>query len=120
MDKSEVSRNTKKNIINMVLQDALDILDADDGKSFEEKRAAVIELLTQKDNTEVSQLLVERAIEDKEGSEIKSAFWKFGFIVPASEAGGTKRPGEFSLTPKHESSSAIYGRKRTIPGPSLA
>ena len=86
MDKSEVSRNAKKNIINMVLQDALDILDADDGKSFEEKRAAVIELLTQKDNTEVSQLLVERAIADKEGADIKSAFWKFGFIIPASEA----------------------------------
>ena len=46
----------------------------------------VIELLTQKDNTEVSQLLVERAIADKEGADIKSAFWKFGFIIPASEA----------------------------------
>lgn len=85
MDKSEISKDVKKNIVNMVLQDALDILDADDGKPFEEKRAAVIELLTQKDNTEASQLLVERAIADKEGSEIKTAFWKFGFIIPASE-----------------------------------
>jgi len=85
MDKSEVGKDIKKNIVNMVLQDALDILNADDGKPFEEKRAAVIELLTQKDNTEASQLLVERAIADKEGSEIKTAFWKFGFIIPASE-----------------------------------
>lgn len=85
MDKSEISKDVKKNIVNMVLQDALDILDADDGKPFEEKRAAVIELLTQKDNTEASQLLVECAIADKEGSEIKTAFWKFGFIIPASE-----------------------------------
>lgn len=53
MDKSEISKDVKKNIVNMVLQDALDILDADDGKPFEEKRAAVIELLTRKDNTEV-------------------------------------------------------------------
>lgn len=41
MDKSEVGKDIKKNIVNMVLQDALDILDADDGRSFEEKRDAV-------------------------------------------------------------------------------
>lgn len=72
MDKSEVGKDIKKNIVNMVLQDALDILDADDGRSFEEKRDAVIELLTQKDNTEASQLPVERAIADKMGAEIKN------------------------------------------------
>ena len=33
MDKSEVGKDIKKNIVNMVLQDALDILDADDGRS---------------------------------------------------------------------------------------
>ena len=76
MDKSEISKDVKKNIVNMVLQDALDILDADDGKPFEEKRAAVIELLTQKDNTEASQLPVERAIADKDGSEIKTDVYK--------------------------------------------
>ena len=56
MDKSEVGKDIKKNIVNMVLQDALDILDADDGRSFEEKRDAVIELLTQKDNTEALEI----------------------------------------------------------------
>lgn len=85
MDKSEVGKDIKKNIVNMVLQDALDILDADDGRSFEEKRDAVIELLTQKDNTEASPLPVERAIADKDGSEIKTSFWKFGNIIPAGE-----------------------------------
>ena len=79
MDKSEVGKDIKKNIVNMVLQDALDILDADDGRSFEEKRDAVIELLTQKDNTEASQLPVERAIADKDGSKLP-----FGNLVTSS------------------------------------
>lgn len=85
MDKSEITKNVKKNSINMVLQEALDILDADDGKSFEEKRDAVIQRLTQKDDTELSRLLVERAIADKEGAEIKTYFWGSGTLIPVSE-----------------------------------
>lgn len=85
MDKSEITKNVKKNSINMVLQEALDILDADDGKSFEEKRDAVIQRLTQKDDTELSRLLVERAIADKEGAEIKTSFWGSGTLIPVSE-----------------------------------
>ena len=85
MDNSEITKNVKKNSINMVLQEALDILDADDGKSFEEKRDAVIQRLTQKDDTELSRLLVERAIADKEGAEIKTSFWGSGTLIPVSE-----------------------------------
>lgn len=85
MDKNEITKNVKKNSINMVLQEALDILDADDGKSFEEKRDAVIQRLTQKDDTELSRLLVERAIADKEGAETKTSFWKSGTIIPVNE-----------------------------------
>lgn len=85
MDKSEITKNVKKNSINMVLQEALNILDADDGKSFEEKRDAVIQRLTQKDDTELSRLLVERAIADKEGAEIKTSFWGSGTLIPVSE-----------------------------------
>ena len=42
-----------------MLQDALDILEADDGKSFEEKRDAVISQLKQKNDSELARLLVE-------------------------------------------------------------
>ena len=59
MDKSEVAKNVMKNAVNMVLQDALDILEADDGRSFEEKRDAVIKRLTLKADTELSRLPVE-------------------------------------------------------------
>ena len=82
MDKSEITKNVMKNTANMVLQDALDILDADDGRSFEEKRDAVIKRLTQKGDKELSRLLVERAIADKTGAEIKADFWQSGTVIP--------------------------------------
>ena len=85
MDKSEITKNVMKNTANMVLQDALDILEADDGKSFEEKRDAVIKRLTQKDDSELSRLLAERAIADKAGTEIKVGFWKSGTVIHVDE-----------------------------------
>lgn len=85
MNKSEITNNVMKNTANMVLQDALNILEADDGKSFDEKRDAVIKLLTQKGDTELSRLLSERTIADKTGVEIKTDFWKSGTIIPAGD-----------------------------------
>ena len=82
MSKSEITKNVMKNTANMVLQDALDILEADDGKSFDEKRDAVIKLLTQKGDTELSRLLSEHTIADKTGVEIKTDFWKPGTVIP--------------------------------------
>lgn len=86
MDKSEITKNVMKNTANMVLQDALDILDADDGRSFEEKRDAVIKRLTQKGDKELSRLLVERAIADKTGAEIKADFWQSGTVIPVDDS----------------------------------
>jgi len=85
MNKSEITKNVMKNTANMVLQDALDILEADDGKLFDEKRDAVIKLLTQKGDTELSRLLSERTVADKTGVEIKTDFWKSGTVIPAGD-----------------------------------
>lgn len=85
MNKSEITKNVMKNTANMVLQDALDISEADDGKSFDEKRDAVIKLLTQKGDTELSRLLSERTVADKTGVEIKTDFWKSGTVIPAGD-----------------------------------
>lgn len=85
MNKSEITKNVMKNTANMVLQDALDILEADDGKSFDEKRDAVIKLLTQKGDTELSRLLSERTVADKTGVEIKTDFCKSGTVIPAGD-----------------------------------
>lgn len=85
MDKSEVAKNVMKNAVNMVLQDALDILEADDGRSFEEKRDAVIKRLTMKADTELSQLPVEHTIANKDSAEIKTDFWKYGTAIHVDE-----------------------------------
>lgn len=74
MDNNQISDALSKTSLNAILQDALDILEADDGKSFEEKRDAVISRLTQKDDSELERLSVERAIADKSGAETKTAF----------------------------------------------
>lgn len=85
MDNNQISNTLSKTSLNAILQGALDILEADDGKSFEEKRDAVISQLTQKDDTELARLLVERAIADKSGTETKVAFWKFGSIIRVND-----------------------------------
>ena len=85
MDKSEVAKNVMKNAVNMVLQDALDILEADDGRSFEEKRDAVIKRLTLKADTELSRLPVEHTIANKDSAEIKTDFWKSGTAIHVNE-----------------------------------
>ena len=64
MDNNQISDALSRTSLNAMLQDALDILEADDGKSFEEKRDAVISQLKQKNDSELARLLVERAIAD--------------------------------------------------------
>lgn len=81
MDNNQISDALSRTSLNAMLQDALDILEADDGKSFEEKRDAVISQLKQKDGSELARLLVERAIADKAGAGTKAAFWKCGRII---------------------------------------
>ena len=74
MDNNQISDALSRTSLNAMLQDALDILEADDGKSFEEKRDAVISQLKQKNDSELARLLVERAIADKAGAGTKDAF----------------------------------------------
>ena len=81
MDNNQISDALSRTSLNAMLQDALDILEADDGKSFEEKRDAVISQLKQKDDSELARLLAERAIADKAGAGTKDAFWKCGRII---------------------------------------
>ena len=63
------------------VQEVLDILEADDGKSFEEKKAAMVEHLSNSRNTELSEILVDRAIMEKTGLRIKTEFWRSGIVT---------------------------------------
>lgn len=85
MDKSEVAKNVMKNAANMVLQDALDILEADDGRSFEEKRDAVIKRFTLMADTELSWIPVEHTVANKDSAAIKTGFWKSGTVIHVDE-----------------------------------
>lgn len=96
MDNNQISDALSRTSLNAMLQDALDILEADDGKSFEEKRDAVISQLKQKDDSELARLLAERAIADKAGAGTKDAFWKCGRIIRVNNTaiGNLKRIDE--------------------------
>ena len=70
-----------KNTIDDTLQEALDILDADDGKSFEEKKEALIKHLRSHKEPVLVGALADLAIADKEGQQIKDAFWSSGDVT---------------------------------------
>ena len=66
-----------------VLQDALDILEADDGKSFEEKKAELLRMLNEKQEALLAGRRVDKAIAGKSAAQIRNSFWKFGKEIEA-------------------------------------
>ncbi|MCF2661165.1 GNAT family N-acetyltransferase [Pseudoflavonifractor phocaeensis] len=81
MDKETFAEYAVKNTIEDTLQEALDILDADDGKSFEEKREAIIEHLQKHREPVLVDALADLAIADKIGQQNKDEFWRYGEIT---------------------------------------
>ena len=77
--------NLKKNL-DMVVLDVLEIIESDDGKTYEEKRDSAIEKLKQFGGSPLAESLLDRAIAEKQGSRIKAEFWEKGNFIPA--AGG--------------------------------
>lgn len=75
--KSVKEKLIQKNLDN-TLRDVLAILESDDGKSFEEKRDAAITRLRENPASALSEILIETAIEEKEGNKIRKAFWSSG------------------------------------------
>lgn len=64
--------------LNSVLQDALDILETDDGKSFEEKKALVLHMLTHKQNALVTSRVADMTAAENDAAQIRNSFWRFG------------------------------------------
>lgn len=81
MDKETFAEYAVKSTIEDTLQGALDILDADDGKSFEEKREALINHLQQHREPVLVDALADLAIADKTGQQTKDKFWSYGEIT---------------------------------------
>jgi len=75
-----------KSTIEDTLQEALDILDADDGKSFEEKKEAMIKHLQSHKEPVLVDALADLAIADKKGQQLKDTFWSSGNVTTADES----------------------------------
>lgn len=80
MSEQTVTQNIAKESLNKTLDEVLELLEADDGKSFEEKKDAAISLLRKETNPELANTLVALAVSDTEGAKIKDIFWNCGNI----------------------------------------
>ena len=80
MDKSISAKHTMKINMEILAQEVLDILEADDGKSFEEKREAAVRHLKEAAESPLAETLIDIAEADVEGTKIKKDFWSFGKI----------------------------------------
>ena len=81
MGSNTVKNRSMQKSLESILQDALDLLEADDGKSFEEKKAAVILMLTDKEDALLVNKLMDIASTEKSASQIRETFWGFGETI---------------------------------------
>ena len=80
MGHESVRTRMKKAELNAVLDDVLRILEADDGNTFEEKRALAIDRLKKEERSDLTDLLLAKAWSEKEGAKVKNHFWQCGEI----------------------------------------
>lgn len=80
MNDQTVTKNIARESLNKTLNEVLEILEADDGRTFEEKRDAAVVLLRNDTIPELADTLVDLAVAETEGAKIKDMFWRFGSI----------------------------------------
>lgn len=83
MEKNATAQYTMKSNMETLMQEVLDILEADDGKSFEEKKKVAVSYLREIMEPPLSETVDNLAAADIEGAQIKDHFWSFGKIVCA-------------------------------------
>lgn len=80
MDRERVKDYAIKSSLESTVQEVLDLLEADDGKPFEEKKAAAVNLLRKSKEAPLAEALVDFAVADTVGKTIKEKFWDAGTI----------------------------------------
>ena len=85
MQKRSVAENSMKRSLDAVLQEVLDILEADDGKSFEEKKEAAVNRLRTCQDEFVAETLADFAVADIVGLQLQNEFWKSGAVFYGDE-----------------------------------
>ena len=86
MPKEVFAEYATRSAIEETLEVALNILDADDGKTFEEKKEELIKHLQSHKEPELIGALADLAVADKASKQIKDTFWSSGEI-PCSTSG---------------------------------
>lgn len=84
MGNETVRKRSFKKSLDIILQNVLDLLEADDGKTFEEKKELAIQMLTEKEDALLASKLVDMAFAEKSAAQIRESFWNFGEALPAS------------------------------------
>ncbi len=84
MEKKTVAEITGRKSIDHLLQSVLDILEADDGRSFDEKRSDAVRILQQKEGSDLAEILVDCIEEEQKGRKIRDKFWSTSDIIHAS------------------------------------
>lgn len=80
MDRERVKDYAIKSSLESTVQEVLDLLEADDGKSFEEKKAAAVDLLRKSKEAPLAEDLVDFTVADTLGKTTKEKFWDAGTI----------------------------------------
>ena len=80
MGEKKLSHRTMKICMEDAVQKVLDILEDDDGRSFDEKKKDAIEYLKTQENTSLAEKVLKSAINDEIGKCLKERFWNNGKI----------------------------------------
>lgn len=78
MDRSSVTKTLMKSSLESTVQEVLQLLDTDDGKSFEEKKKEAISILRKQTDSSLAEHLADFAVADVVGKQVKTRFWESG------------------------------------------
>lgn len=117
MDKRISAKYAARSNMEILLQDVLDILEADDGQSYEEKKAVAVKRLREASESPLAENLVGIDEADVEGAQIKKNFWSYGkiectdFGVVLREIEDCDRDGYFGLQRKYALSKSMLNEE---------
>lgn len=84
MGNKTVGKRSFHKSIDATLQSVLDTLEADDGKSFVEKKAQIVQMLTEQQEALSGRKKVDKSNISRSAAQIRDEFWAFGDVISAS------------------------------------
>lgn len=81
MKNQSLAAGVMKISIEDLIHKVMDILEKEDGRTFEEKKEEAISYLKDKENTLLAERLIDIVTDDEMGKKIHKKFWKFGECI---------------------------------------